>query len=255
MKVLVIRKKVWTGTLCVLIALLMLAAVNLPVSIGASAAARQLPIYCVEQPEGEKKIAISFDAAWGADDTDRLIEILGKHQVKATFFVVGQWVDTYPEEVKRLAEAGHEVMNHSNTHPHFPECSTEEVRKEIETCNDKVEAITGKRPTLLRFPYGDYNDSTVNVVRSLDMEPIQWSVDSLDWQDTATADSILHRVVDKVHPGAIILCHNDAKYTPDALDEILTTLTEEGYTFVPISELIVKGEYTIDHAGMQSPAA
>ena len=232
----------------------MIAAVNLPASIGASATTRQLPIYSVEQQEGEKKIAISFDAAWGADDTDRLIEILGKHNVRATFFVVGQWVDTYPEEVKRLSDAGHEVMNHSNTHPHFPECTTEHMMKEIETCNDKVEAITGKRPTLLRFPYGDYNDDTVNAVRSLGMEPIQWSVDSLDWQDTSTADSILHRVVDKVHPGAIILCHNDAKYTPDALDEILTTLTSEGYTFVPVSELIVKGEYTIDHTGMQSPA-
>lgn len=253
MKVLVIRKKVWTGAVCALAAVLMIAAVNLPASVGVSATTRQLPIYCVEQQEGEKKIAISFDAAWGADDTDRLIEILGKHNVRATFFAVGQWVDAYPEEVKRLSDAGHEVMNHSSTHPHFPECTTEQVMKEIETCNDKVEAITGKRPTLLRFPYGDYNDESVNAVRSLGMEPIQWSVDSLDWQDTATADSILHRVVDKVHPGAIILCHNDAEYTPDALDEILTTLTSEGYTFVPVSELIVKGEYTIDHTGMQSP--
>ena len=254
MKIFVFRKKIWSAVGCLCLAACMFWAVNYPAAVGVAATTRQLPIYCVEPEEGEKKIAISFDAAWGADDTDTLIEILGKYNVRATFFLVGQWVDTYPEEVRKLAEAGHEIMNHSNTHPYFTQCSTEKVKEEIESCNDKIEAITGVRPTLVRCPYGDYNDSVVNTIRSLGMEPIQWSIDSLDWKDSSTASSICERVTGLAQPGGIILCHNDAEYTPDALEEILKTLIDQGYTFVPISELILSGSYTIDHAGMQCPA-
>ncbi len=252
-KILILRKKVWSAVGCLCLAACMFWAVNYPAAVGAAAASRQLPIYCVEPEEGEKKIAISFDAAWGADDTDTLIEILGKYNVRATFFLVGQWVDTYPEEVEKLAAAGHEIMNHSDTHPYFTQCSTEKIIEEIETCNDKIEAITGVRPTLVRCPYGDYDDNVVNTVRSLGMEPVQWSIDSWDWMDTATASSIYERVTSLAAPGGIILCHNDAEYTPDALEDILSTLIGEGYTFVPISELILTGEYTIDHTGMQCP--
>ncbi len=254
MKIFVLRKKRWTAVGCLCLAACMLWTVSHPAAVVAAATSRQLPIYSVQQEEGEKKISISFDAAWGADDTDTLIEILGKYNVRATFFLVGQWVDTYPEEVKKLADAGHEVMNHSDTHPYFTQCSTEAVLREIESCNDKIEAITGVRPTLIRCPYGDYDDSVITAIRSLGMEPIQWSIDSLDWQDSATADSILERVTSLAAPGGIILCHNDATYTPDALEAILQTLIGEGYTFVPIGELILTGSYTIDHTGMQCPA-
>ena len=254
MKIFVFRKKIWSAVGCLCLAACMFWAVNYPAAVGVAATTRQLPIYCVEPEEGEKKIAISLDAAWGADDTDTLIEILGKYNVRATFFLVGQWVDTYPEEVRKLAEAGHEIMNHSNTHPYFTQCSTEKVIEEIESCNDKIEAITGVRPTLVRCPYGDYDDNVVNTIRSLGMEPIQWSIDSLDWKDSSTASSICERVTGLAQPGGIILCHNDAEYTPDALEEILKTLIDQGYTFVPISELILSGSYTIDHAGMQCPA-
>lgn len=254
MKVFVFRKKLWSAVGCLCLAACMFWAVNYPAAVGAAATTRQLPIYSVQPAEGEKKIAISFDAAWGADDTDTLIEILGEYNVKATFFLVGQWVDTYPEEVKKLADAGHEVMNHSDTHPYFTQCSGDKIIQEIESCNDKIEAITGVRPTLIRCPYGDYDDHVVNTVRSLGMEPIQWSIDSLDWKDSSTADSIFQRVTSQAAAGGIILCHNDAEYTPDALAAILKTLIDEGYTFVPISELILTGEYTIDHTGMQCPA-
>lgn len=254
MKVFVIKKNLWTGVGCLLLACAMFWAVTYPASVGASATARALPIYCVQQKEGEKNISISFDAAWGADDTDTLIEILGRYNVKATFFVVAQWVEKYPDEVKKLSDAGHEVMNHSATHPYFTQCSTETVIQEVETCNDAIEKITGVRPTLIRCPYGDYNDSVINTIRSLGMEPIQWSVDSLDWQDSATADSIYSRVVNNTQPGSIILCHNDATYTPDALAAILEQLIADGYNFVPISELILKGTYTIDNTGMQCAA-
>ena len=97
--------------------------------------------------------------------------------MKATFFVVGEWVDKYPESVKALADAGHEVMNHSNTHAHFSQLATDEIIADVTACNDKIEAVTGVRPTLLRPPYGEYDDHVITAIRSMGMEPIQWDVD------------------------------------------------------------------------------
>ena len=194
---------------------------------------------------------------WGNEDTQQLIDILDRYQVKATFFVVGDWVDKYPESVKALHDAGHEVMNHSNTHAHYPQLSVEEIVADLNACNDKIEAITGVRPTLVRLPYGDYDDNAVRAVRSIGMEPIQWDVDSLDWKEIP-AEEIVQRVTGKVQPGSIVLFHNAALHTPEALPSILETLIQEGYTFVPISQLILGGEYntdyTIDHTGRQCPA-
>jgi len=225
--------------------------VNWPAAVGASAAKRQLPIYCVQRDQ--KLISISFDAAWGNEDTQQLIDILGEYNIKATFFVVGDWVDKYPESVKALHDAGHEVMNHSNTHAHYPQLSAGEVVADLEACNDKIEAVTGARPTLVRMPYGDYDDASVNAARSIGMEPIQWDVDSLDWKDLS-AGEITKRVTAKAGPGSIVLFHNAAKHTPEALPSILSQLLREGYTFVPISQLLLTGEYTIDHTGRQCPA-
>ena len=246
-----IRKKWWTALTCLCVAAVMFYVVNYPAAIGASSAARQLPIYCVQRDQ--KLVAISFDAAWGNEDTQQLIDILGRHNIKATFFVVGQWVDKYPESVKALHDAGHEVMNHSNTHAHYPQLSADEVVADLNACNDKIEAVTGVRPTLVRLPYGDYDDKSVNAVRSIGMEPIQWDVDSLDWKDLS-AGEITQRVTGKVQPGSIVLFHNAALHTPEALPAIIQTLLQEGYTFVPISQIILTGEYTIDHTGRQCPA-
>ena len=210
---------------------------------------RLLPIYNVETDE--KKIAISFDAAWGADDTDTLISILAKYNVSATFFVVGEWVDKYPEEVKKLSDAGHDVMNHSSTHPYMTKLSTEKMLQELNTCNEKIAAITGKTPTLFRAPYGDYNNDVIQTVESIGMKTIQWDVDSLDWKDSATPDSIVTRVTSKVKNGSIVLFHNDADHTPEALPIILEKLLSEGYTFVKIADLIYYDNYEILHDGTQ----
>ena len=114
---------------------------------------------------------------WGNEDTQELIDILARYNVKATFFVVGDWVDKYPESVKALHDAGHEVMNHSNTHAHMSKLSREEIIADVEACSDKIEAVTGVRPTLIRPPYGEYNDTVISAIRSIGMEPIQWDVD------------------------------------------------------------------------------
>lgn len=160
---------------CLVLAAMMFVVVNAPAVISASGTARQLPIYCVQRDQ--KLVSISFDAAWGNEDTQQLIDILKKYQIPATFFVVGDWVEKYPESVKALHDAGHEIMNHSNTHAHYPQLSAEEVVADLNACNDKIEAVTGVRPTLVRLPYGDYDDMSINAVRSIGMEPIQWDVD------------------------------------------------------------------------------
>ena len=210
---------------------------------------RKLPIYCVETDK--KQIAISFDAAWGNDDTGTLIDILSEYKVPATFFVVGTWVDKYPESVKQLSDAGHQIQNHSNSHPYMTQISKAQMENELTACNEKIKAITGKCPTLFRPPYGDYDDIVVTTTEGLDMYTIQWDVDSLDWKDNATPDSICKRVTSKVKNGSIVLFHNDADHTPAALPNILKCLKDEGYEFVFIEDLIYKDNYEIIHDGTQ----
>jgi polysaccharide deacetylase family sporulation protein PdaB len=223
-----------------------------PSIAAAYATDRPLPIYCVDTKQ--KTCSISFDAAWGNEDTQTLIDILARYQVKATFFVVGDWVDKYPESVKALSDAGHEVMSHSSHHDHYNSLSAEQITADLKESCDKVEAVTGVRPTLVRCPYGEYDDHVIQAVRACGMEPIQWDVDSLDWKELP-ADQITQRVTAKVQCGSIILFHNAAKYTPEALPAILENLISQGYTIVPISKLIYTGEwgkdYTIDHTGKQ----
>ena len=250
-KIFYLRRKVIAGAAFALAAVMMFWVVNHPAVVGASASTRQLPIYCVQKDY--KVLSISFDAAWGNEDTQQLIDILDKYGVKATFFVVGEWVDKYPESVKALFDAGHEVMSHSNTHAHFNSLSADEIVADLTACGDKIEGVTGVRPTLFRCPYGEYDDHVINAVRSMDIEPIQWDVDSLDWKDLS-AGEITRRVTGKVQPGSIVLFHNAALHTPEALPAIIQTLLQEGYTFVPISQMILSGEYTIDHTGRQCPA-
>ena len=249
-KIVCLNRKLLAAAGCFAAAVLMCWVAAGPKAVGAAATERQLPIYCVQKDY--KVVSLSFDAAWGNEDTRQLIDILGKYGVKATFFVVGEWVDKYPESVKALHDAGHEIMNHSADHAHFNSLSTEEIIADLNACNDRIEAVTGVRPTLFRCPYGEYDDHVIAATRSIGMEPIQWDVDSLDWKDLSAAD-ITKRVTSKVQPGSIVLFHNAAKHTPEALPSIIEALLQEGYTFVPVSEILLKGEYTIDHTGRQCP--
>ena len=173
--------------------------------------------------------------------------------MKATFFVVGDWVEKYPESVKALHDAGHEVMNHSDTHAHYNSLSAEEIIADVEACNDKIEAVTGVRPTLIRCPYGEYDDHVIAAIRSIGMEPIQWDVDSLDWKEIS-AGEITERVTSRIQPGSIVLFHNAALHTPEALPGILDYMIGQGYSVVPISEILLEGEYYTDHTGRQCPA-
>ncbi len=210
----------------------------------------KLPIYSVNTEE--KICAVSFDAAWGAEDTDLLIEILAEHNVKATFFVVGEWVDKYPDEVKKLSEAGHDIMNHSDTHPYMTKIDNITFINEIDNCSKKIEKITNKKVTLFRAPYGDYNSAVIKRLNSMNYYTIQWDVDSLDWKDYGV-DSIIKTVTEhkNLQNGSIILMHNGAKYTAEALPKVIDVLKEKGYEIVPISELIYKENYHLDVTGRQ----
>ncbi|MDO4983195.1 MAG: polysaccharide deacetylase family protein [Eubacteriales bacterium] len=232
----------------ILAAALILGAVNDPMIVGASAVRRSLPVYCVQRDD--KKMSVSFDAAWGNEDTQTLIDILDRYSVKATFFVVGDWVDKYPESVKALSDAGHEVMNHSSSHAHFSKLREDEIVADISRCNEKIAKITGAVPTLFRCPYGEYDDHVIDAVNSMGMTAIQWDVDSLDWKGIS-ASEIQERVLKKAESGSIVLFHNAAEHTPEALPGILEGLIAKGYELVPISQLILTGDYTIDNTGRQ----
>lgn len=207
---------------------------------------RVIPIYCVDTKD--KICSISFDAAWGNEQTDELLETLDEYEVKTTFFLVGDWVKKYPESVKKIAEKGHDIGNHSSTHAHMPNLSAEQMKEEINDCNSEIKKLTGKSPTLFRPPYGDYDNNVVNTVKSMDMYPVQWNIDSLDWKDPSP-EQIVKNCTDKLTPGSIILLHNGAANTPAALSKVIEGIKEKGYKIVPISELIPKGDYTTDVTG------
>lgn len=242
------EKRAAVSLMCVVSIIAMSLLINNPAIVGASAAERELPIYCVERDN--KCASLSFDAAWGNEDTELLIEILERYDVKATFFVVGSWVDKYPESVKALHDAGHEVMNHSDDHAHFSRLGENEIVENLKACNDKIEEVTGVRPTLFRCPYGEYDDHVIKTVNSVGMTAVQWDVDSLDWKGIS-ADEIARRVTSKVQPGSIVLFHNAAENTPAALPQIIETLIGDGYELIPISDILLTGDCKIDNAGRQ----
>ena len=148
---------------------------TLPSYVSAASTQRQLPIYCVERDQ--KVCSISFDAAWGADNTQKILDVLADYGVKCTFFVVGNWADQYPEQAKAIVESGNELMNHSNAHDHYNSMTADQIIADVNTCSDKIEALTGVRPTLIRCPFGEYDDHVISAIRSIGMEPIQWDVE------------------------------------------------------------------------------
>ena len=220
------------------------------ISVSNTVGGKELPIYCVETEKPQ--ISISFDAAWGNEDTQTILDILASHNVKATFFMTGGWVESYPEDVKKIYEAGHDLGNHSENHKHMPQLNDEEKTQELMMVHNKVKELTGFDMFLFRPPYGDYDNQVIQNARENNYYPIQWDVDSLDWKDYG-AEDIIKRVTEHkaLGNGSIILCHNGAKHTKDALDTLITTLQDKGYEFVPISQLIYKDNYHLNHEGRQ----
>ncbi|MBE5731029.1 MAG: deacetylase [Clostridiales bacterium] len=210
---------------------------------------KKLPIYCVQTEE--KAVALSFDAAWGADKTLGILDTLTKYDIKANFFAVGFWVEKHGDVLKTLHDSGRmEIGTHSNTHPYMSKIDRENVRAELQASMQLIQSVTGVAPQLFRAPYGDYDDTLLTEAEKLGLYTIQWDVDSLDWKDLSAHD-IANRVLQKVKNGSIILMHNDGKHTLEALPLIIEGLKNKGYTFKTIGDMIYKDNYTISHDGTQ----
>ncbi len=209
---------------------------------------RKLPIYRVRTDE--KKIAISFDCAWGVDYTDALLSVMEEEQVKCTFFMVEFWTEKHPDYVKKIFDAGHEIGTHSATHPYMSKLDKTAIERELYSSSMAIEKITGKKVEVFRPPYGDYDNLLIDTAYSMGLYTIQWDVDSLDWKDLS-AKEILNRVVSRVKSGSIVLFHNQGLHTAQALPSIIKTLKSEGYKFVPIGELIYRDNYQMAPDGEQ----
>ncbi len=211
-------------------------------------AIRKIPIYSVDR--ADKKIAVSFDCAWGNEYTAKLLEIMKEYGVKCTFFAVSFWVEKYPDDLKEIVKNGHEVGTHSKTHPQMSKLSAEQIDYELEYSCNAIENITGKKVELFRPPFGDYNNRLIERAENRGLYTIQWDVDSLDWKNLS-AKEIALRVISKTKSGSIILCHNNGLHTAESLPLIFADLIGKGYEFVPIGELIYKDGYKIAADGRQ----
>lgn len=212
---------------------------------------RLTPIYSVKRDDN--KIGLSFDAAWGADKTEKILDVLKENNVKATFFLVSFWAEKYPELVKRIADEGHEIGTHSATHQHFNKLSSEKKKEELIKSVETIERISGVKVTLFRPPFGEYDNELINICKELGLTPIQWDVDSLDWKGIS-ASEIYSRVTTKVRSGSIILCHNNADNIVEGIKRTIPALKEKGFEITCIGNVLLEGEYTIDSSGMQIPA-
>lgn len=213
-----------------------------------AASIKLLPIYSVET--NEPKVALTINCAWNADDIDLILEVLSKNEVKATFFMVGDWAVKFPEAVKKIHDSGNEIANHSYSHPHVNNLSYEKNVEQITKCSDTINKITGKGTTLYRGPYGEYNDTVVKAAMDNNHTMVQWSIDSLDYKGL-TCEQMWERISPKLENGSIILMHNGTENTALSLDTIIKNIKKKRYNLVTVSELIYKDNYTIDNNGVQ----
>lgn len=247
MKVFVLKK----STLVICALFLIAAALSLPVitdSIETSTSAKELPIYCVDR--SDKKIAVTFDSAWNDTDIDEIISVLSAKNCPATFFVTGDWAEKYPESLKKLKDAGHEIGSHSYNHTLYSTLSKDEIKADIEKCDEIIKSVIGEPVSLVRAPSGDYTNSSILAAKECGKTNIQWDVDSLDWKELSE-NEMKSRIMDKVASGSILLFHNGTPQTAQALPALLDALIAEGYQFTTVSDLIYKDSYYIDSTGRQ----
>ena len=239
-----------------IVSVVLVLCVVMPVHLGENAISavffgdnlRKVPIYNVETTE--KRVAITFDAAWGADKTEKIMQILKEYNANATFFLVGFWVEDYPEVAKKIAENGFEIGTHSSSHPDMAKLDQTRIRDELAKSVAKIEEVTNQKVELFRAPFGSYNNLVIDTASSLGLTTIQWDVDTLDWKGIS-GSQICTRVLNIVKNGSIILCHNNSDHILDALPILLDRLILKGYTVGCVGDLIYKDNYTIDRAGVQ----
>lgn len=187
-----------------------------------------------EPIEEKKKIALTFDDG-PSQATEILLDGLEERNVNVTFFVLGKCAETYPELVKREAAEGHIVGNHTYDHEDIGKMSVENAYKEVIETNQILLELTGETPQYIRPPFGDWNK---NLDKKIDMIPVLWSVDPLDWA-TENEDKIVNHVVTETQEGDIILLHDSSVSSVNAALRIIDILEQSGYEFVTVEELIL----------------
>lgn len=206
---------------------------------------RNLPIYSVEREDD--KIALTFNCAWGNEDINTILEALEKYDAKATFFIVGEWAEKYPDSVSVIKNAGHELGGHSYDHKDYAKLTKEQVGEDARKTFDAIKKACGAEIKLMRAPSGSYNDSCIEALEENSFIPVQWSVDTIDYGG-ASCDSIFQKATEKTKAGDIILMHTGTDNTSLALPRILDSLGAK-YRFCTVSELFVDGDFYVDNAG------
>ena len=161
-------------------------------SVATAAVEKEVPIYFVETDE--KIVSISFDAAWGCERTEKILNTLEKYDVEATFFLTNIWLEDYPDMAKKIVDAGHEIAMHSVSHPHMSQISADEAAKEVDGNYQMIETVTGYQPILFRFPFGEYDNKSIDILRNKGFYPIQWSIDTLDTKRNEALSPDIDRV-------------------------------------------------------------
>ncbi len=215
------------------IALLHLLVVMLPFLIFADEADI---VYSV--PSDDKVVALTFDDGPNPEVTQGFLEVLGKEDIKATFFLIGNRARQNKSLVKALFDAGHEIGNHTMDHLNLAQLDDKrKVKLQISKLQALIKNITGKKPDVFRAPFLSYDDHVFLVLKNESLRPINASVDTKDWMETMTSDEIANTVMAKIHPGAIVLMHEQAR-TLNALPKMISQLKEQGYEFLTVTELI-----------------
>lgn len=248
MKIFVFSKSTLLILLIAVFISVSLVPVSMSVSRNAGQGGKNLPIYSVETEE--KKVALTFNCAWGDEDIDMILDTLSTYGAKCTFFIVGTWAEKYPKAVEKIKAAGHEIGSHGYDHGHYKKMTENEVKTDIEKAAEAIEKITGETCRLFRAPYGEYTDKTVTLVRDGGGEILQWNIDSLDYQGL-TEKEMEGRILPRLENGAVILFHTGTENTARSLPYLLDSIKAKGYAFETVGNLLHKEPYTINHEGKQ----
>ncbi|WP_420812914.1 polysaccharide deacetylase family protein [Peribacillus acanthi] len=190
------------------------------------------PIYKAHQD----KPVVSFlvNVAWGNEYLQQMLSVLKKHEVKATFFLEGKWTKNNQDMAKMIVEGGHEIGNHSYSHPNMKNLGPEATINELKKTNEIIEAVTGKKVRWFAPPSGSYSDSTVQIADQLQMGTIMWSVDTIDWQKP-TPPVLIQRVMSKIHPGAFVLMH-PTEASSKSLETLIVEIKKRNLRIVTVTE-------------------